>query len=121
MSSAKRRKAKRTTLRNKADRLFSLYIRGRDRVCVKCGRQVNLQCAHVFSRRYMNVRFDPRNAVTLCAGCHKYFTHNPIEWEDFMVERMGTVAYSELRADARRTDTRVDYEAIIEWLESEAA
>ena len=116
---AKSRQVKRTTQRNKADRLFSLYIRARDKCCVKCGRTQNLQCAHVFSRSYLKVRFDPRNAVALCAGCHKYLTHHGIEHEDFFRARMGDEAYEELRNDARGIGDKVDYEEVLAWLSTQ--
>lgn len=109
-------KTKRTTLRNKCDKLFSIFIRARDKVCVACGSARNLQCAHVFSRRYLKVRWDERNAVALCAGCHVKFTHFPLEWEDFIIERMGQDEYTQLRADARETSYKVDYEATLEDL-----
>ena len=112
------KKPSRTTLRNKCDRLFSLYIRDRDKVCVRCGTTQNLQCAHVFSRIYMKVRFDPRNAVALCAGCHKYMTHYGIQWEEFIRGRMGDEAYEELRSDARSIGEKVDYEEVLAWLQS---
>lgn len=57
----------------------------------------NLQCAHGFSRRYRAVRWDPRNAFAACAGCHMYFTHHPIEWDDFLRERWGVELYDELK------------------------
>lgn len=105
--------------RDKADRLFSLYIRARDRVCQKCGaskEQGQLQCAHIFGRRYFGTRWDPDNAVCLCAGCHKSFTHDPIRWEDWCIERMGEAKYLEVRARAQAV-TKPDYEAIIYRLE----
>lgn len=64
------------------------------------------------------MRFDRRNAYALCAGCHKRYTHAPIEWEDWVVAKMGAEAYAELRADARRTDVRPDYDVLIPELEA---
>lgn len=115
--SGKRRPAKRSTLKNKCDRLFSIYIRARDKVCQKCGRVENLQCAHLVSRGYMNTRWDDRNAIALCMGCHKFFTHRPIEWDEFIVERIGAEAYQQIRKHARRTDLRVDYDIVLPELE----
>lgn len=108
----KNSQATRRTQRNKADRLFSVYIRHRDRVCQKCGQSEHLQCAHIFSRRYFGTRWDAENALALCVGCHKYFTHAPIEWEDWILARIGEEKYRELRARAQAV-TKPDYEAII--------
>ncbi len=73
----------RSSQRAAADRAFSLYIRKRDGACRACGYNWpnELQCAHVWSRRYYAIRFDERNAVALCRGCHIKFTHSPAAWD----------------------------------------
>lgn len=86
---AKQKKIKKSTLRNKADKLFSLSIRSKG-YCeasliypsVKCGGI--LQCAHITTRGVTALRFDPMNALCLCAGHHRFFTHHPLEWVDFL-------------------------------------
>lgn len=112
------KKPSQKTLRNKADRLFSRMIRERDAACQSCGSRDGLQCAHVFSRRYLKVRWNPDNAMALCSGCHVSFTHNPIAWEDFCIKRLGEKKYRELRAAAIDVVGKVDYIAIIEELEA---
>jgi len=79
-----------------ADKRFSLRIREEGR----CYGQTKfwlgptfpcagpLHCAHLFSRRYRNVRWDDRNAVPLCAGHHKWFDTHPIEKDDMMLEHL---------------------------------
>lgn len=113
----KKNRTKRTTLRNKADRLFSLYIR-RGGVCDRCGASdpKQLQCAHIFSRRYFATRWEEDNAMPLCKGCHVYFTHNPIQWEDFCRERLGP-RYDTLRQQAQDPTYKPDYEEIIARLQ----
>ena len=84
----KKKKVKKTTLRNKADKLFSLYIRkigicqlsGKDNI--RCGG--NLQCMHITTRGTTALRYDPLNALCGCAGHHVYYTHHPDDWTDFM-------------------------------------
>ena len=49
--------------------------------CHRCKSNYRLQCAHIISRRYQQVRWEVRNAVCLCSGCHMYFTYHPLEWE----------------------------------------
>ncbi len=44
----------------------------------------NLQCAHIISRDYKRIRTDRRNALCLCAGCHMYYTHRPLEWRQWI-------------------------------------
>lgn len=82
-----------------ADTLFSQIVRSAGR-CANCSSTEHLQCAHGFSRRYRAVRFDERNAWPLCRSCHVYFTHRPLEWDDWMVSRLGDHRYVELRHEA---------------------
>jgi len=71
-----------THLLRRADAVFSQYIRHRDGRCMKCGSGERLQCAHIISRRYRGPRWDTGNAVCLCARCHTYYEHRPLEWQD---------------------------------------
>lgn len=81
-----------------ADRLFSLAVRSVGRCeSGRPGHLGNLQCAHGFSRSYKAVRWDRRNAFCLCGGCHTFYTHHPIEWDLWMLDRLGLELYSELR------------------------
>ena len=86
-----------------ADRKFSLMIRSSG----KCYGQTKfwqgptfacagpLHCAHLFSRRYRNVRWNRDNAVPLCAGHHKWFDTHPVEKDDMMLDYL-EVDYREL-------------------------
>lgn len=84
MISKKTKKVKRSTLSNKADKLFSLKIRevgicmlaGIDKV--KCGG--SLQCMHIVGRANRRLRWDDMNALCGCAGHHTYYTNHPWEW-----------------------------------------
>lgn len=81
------------------DRLFSLIVRSRGRCEIDgCGSTDWLQCAHGFSRRYRAVRWDERNALCACRAHHVYFTHRPLEWDEFLVTRWGEDLYAELRS-----------------------
>lgn len=78
------RKPKRSTLKNKADREFSLRVRARGH-CELAGRDAvsclgNLQTAHIFSRRYHAIRWDEDNALCLCAAHHTFYTHRVELW-----------------------------------------
>ena len=109
-----RRKAKRKAKVHDADRLFSQYIRTRDGwACVRCGSPVRPQCAHLHSRIYRAIRWNPDNATTLCQACHVMFTHRPIEWADWCEERWpGRLAV--LRVQALAAHEHPDYGAIVE-------
>jgi len=59
-----------------ADTKFSLFIRGRDKVCQypSCGRGEPLDCSHFFERGNSGTRFDPLNCIAFCREHHS-------EWE----------------------------------------
>ena len=86
MKAQKPRKKRRQNFMFQADRLFSAYIRNRDGRCLNCGTFERLQCAHVHSRSYKSIRTDEDNAVALCASCHVFYTHRPIEWRLWVEE-----------------------------------
>ena len=80
---------------DKADKIFSLYIRTRDGWrCKRCKTQYMpptsaLQCSHFQGRGKEATRFDEENADALCYGCHQYFTSHPAEHYLWQVEQKG--------------------------------
>ena len=70
----KNRKITRTGLIKKLDKYFSILVRSVGK-CERCGKTEKLQCAHIYSRRHKNIRWDFQNAFCLCAGCHMFFWH----------------------------------------------
>lgn len=112
-----------TQLLKKCDTLFSKIVRSVG-YCENCGATENLQCAHGFSRRYRATRWYFDNAWALCRGCHVYYTHRPLEWDEWMRERMGswyepirTMALKSPNPDLR--ETLADLSAM--WAEIEEA
>ena len=82
------------------DRLFSKLIRLGGK-CKKCGRKENLQCAHIHSRRNFNTRWDEDNAVALCCYHHLFWAHKePVQFSEWVKERMGEKRYNDLRIRA---------------------
>jgi hypothetical protein len=107
-----------THAKMRADQLFSVFIRVRDGTCQAEGEhQGGLQCAHLIPRRYLSVRWDPANAVALCAGHHTYFTHRPLEWDGWVRERFGPGTYDDLRIKALEGG-RPDLAHVIAYLEA---
>ena len=80
---------------DKADRLFSLWVRTRDGWrCQRCLRQYSpptsaLHCSHFQGRAKEATRYEPLNADALCYGCHQYFTSHPGEHYKWQVARKG--------------------------------
>jgi 5-methylcytosine-specific restriction endonuclease McrA len=45
--------------------------------CIRCGRERNLQAAHVWPKgKYKKLRHVEENVMTLCAGCHLWWHHD---------------------------------------------
>lgn len=111
------------TLKNKADKLFSLIVRARGH-CQRCGRhpgEVTLQCAHILSRKYTATRWDEKNALSLCVGCHHWGHSNPLEWMLWLEEKFGLAYIKGLQEKARAYPgrvKRVDYEHLVAELQT---
>lgn len=72
----------------KLDMVFSKKIRERDRRCLRCGQTEMLQCAHLISRTYKALRWNPNNAICLCYRDHIFWAHkNPLEFAEFVREK----------------------------------
>ena len=79
----------------KKDREFSATIRSIG-YCEKCGNTTTLQCCHIFSRRFVNMRWDERNVLCLCAKCHFWGHDNPLLFAEFVKDYKGEDIYNEL-------------------------
>jgi 5-methylcytosine-specific restriction endonuclease McrA len=94
-----------------ADKVFSEYVRRRDKRCVCCGRIGQgekgiggLQCSHFWSRGNESTRFDPENCDALCAGCHKRWGGDyRKEYEAFKVKQLGIKRFKALDVKAHST------------------
>jgi hypothetical protein len=71
-----------------------------------------LQCAHGWSRTYRGTRWHEENVFCFCAGCHTYYTHRPIEWDDWLIARWGRPKYDAMREQALHGG-RQDMEAVL--------
>ena len=91
---------------DKADQLFSRYIRTRDNwTCQRCFKKYEegsqgLHNSHFWGRGHENTRFEPDNCDALCFGCHRYFTSNPGEYKDWKKGRLGAKRYDTLMIQA---------------------
>lgn len=89
--------------RGKATKLHAEMVRSLG-YCENCGQShgIQLQCAHIISRKYANTRTLFNNAFCLCAGCHRHFTDHPLEFAEYVSrtqlgdrhDRVRQVAYS---------------------------
>lgn len=92
----------------KVDALFSLAIRARDNVCVRCGSSKNLTNSHFWSRTHSATRYDPENCDTLCwLPCHYTWEHEKHgDYRDFKIKQLGQERYDALERRARSTVKR---------------
>ena len=112
-------KTDRKKAEKRLDELFSRYIRKRAMKrtggCERCHAQKRnykeLQTAHFQSRRKHTVRWDERNAVGLCGGCHLYIDSHPQEKIDFFRKGLGEEDYRNLYINANMTTKQspIDY------------
>ena len=78
----------RTRLMHQADAAFSQVVKWRDgHTCERCESDYQPECAHLITRDYKAVRTSLQNAVTLCRTCHAWFTHHPVEWENWLEDK----------------------------------
>ncbi len=90
------RKPTRKSLRNKLDKIVSQIVRARG-FCQHCRGKICLQTAHLFSRKYLNTRWDLDNVLCLCAGCHFWAHANPILFTEFIRKLLGEDKYDLLK------------------------
>lgn len=110
---------------DKADKVFSIYIRLRDKKCVRCqsaieingqGRPVSHQCSHFFGRRMETVRFEERNCDTLCHGCHRFWEKEDREaYRDFKIRQLGQKGFEQLTLQAHQIGKKDRIMAYLYW------
>lgn len=93
---------------DKADAVFSEYIRRRDGRCMRCGKAgtgpkgiLGLQCSHYFGRARESTRFANDNCIALCWGCHQYWGSTDREaYRKFMIRNFGEKRFAMLTVQA---------------------
>lgn len=117
--------------RTKYDAIFSNLVRERtDYTCERCGhyeppgsgRQA-MHCSHFISRGNHAVRYDPLNALCICASCHKFLGENPYEHTKLATSIFGVVLMDLLQEKSRRIMRRrkADLEEMYQHYKGELA
>lgn len=119
MAAIQTRKTDRQKQEKRLDDLFSLFIRKRamQRVggCERCGMPKRsykeLDAAHFHSRKKHTTRWDERNSVGLCGGCHQYLDSHIDAKKEFARKLLGDEEYERLYVLAEITtkQSSVDY------------
>lgn len=108
------KKINKSTILKKCDKLWAACIKGRDKRCMRCGVDRGLQAAHIFSRSQKSTRWDMRNGITLCYGCHIFWAHkNPVEFVEYIKTRLGS-EYEPLRLKAKEISLSISGEQLLE-------
>lgn len=85
------KKIKKSTLKRKADLVFSKYIRSKYGYCQLAGKDKihcggSLQTMHIETRGILAIRYNENNVLCGCQGHHVYYTYHPNLWRDFIVK-----------------------------------
>ena|SRR3990167_4267987 len=92
-----------------ADKQFSKAIIKRDKKCLRCSKINQLTCSHYWTRYYSAARYNYRNCITLCIGCHfKWEEEKQGEYRDFMLQYLGQEEFDKLRMETHKTVKRKD-------------
>lgn len=106
-------------LKKDADRVFSIFIRTRDKGrCFTCGvvKPIKqMQNGHYISRTYSNTRYDLQNCHCQCVGCNIFRKGNMDEYAIALTQKYGPDILNELsqRKKVFKKFTRDDLQDII--------
>lgn len=110
---------------DKADKVFSQFIRLRDGKCVRCGSvvlfndkglPVSHQASHYFGRGKESTRFDEENVDCLCMGCHRIWGSDDKEgYRNFKIKQLGQQGFDLLMLRANSYQKKDRKLAYIYW------
>ena len=94
-------KSQRKKIEKELDSLWRRYILLRDKKCKVCGKGINLQAHHIFSRKHKSTRWDVENGIALCSGHHLFAHQEPEEFRRKVISLVGEQKYEELYQKSR--------------------
>ena len=98
----------------KLDQFVREQLRKRKR-CERCGSTRFLQVSHIYSRRYLSIRFHPTNVLLFCAGCHLKWHHRPAEAVGWAIHFLGRGAWARLKRLANTLNKGLTVEEVKGW------
>ena len=115
------RRASRSTLMDKADRAFSLFIRTRDSQeyegkvfrCISCGRVLSIDqadCGHYVNRSHMSLRFSEMNCHAQCRRCNRFMEGNIQDYRKGLIKKLGEAKVLLLEATKNVTNKISNFE-----------
>lgn len=124
------RKVSIKTLKNKLDRVFSIYVRLRDSNangycrCISCGaihHWKDVDCGHFVNRSHMGTRYSERNCNAQCRKCNRFDEGNNIGYTRGLISKYDVKVLAELEVK-KNTPTHMksfDYEILIDHYNKE--
>lgn len=106
------------SLKRKADKVFSAFIRNRDKRCVLCNSVKGLSAGHLIKRGKMATRYDENNVFGLCSSCN-FRDFMEQSYHDFFIswyiKKFGASSFIDLVEKSRKTikANRLFFENII--------
>src|SRR3990167_10263026 len=115
MKNTKKKRKSISKLKKKADKVFSLWIRARDKRCVSCGSDRNLQNGHYISRSHNATRYNEKNNNCQCLTCNIFKKGNYPAYTLYLMRKYGNGIIKELEKIGRETKqfTPAELERII--------
>jgi hypothetical protein len=99
-----RKISERKALIAQCDQLLSRIVRLEDKCCLYCKRVWDfnkLYNHHIFSRKNLGTRFERKNCLCLCFGCHDGVAHtDPEVFREWLIDRMGIKEFERLKVQA---------------------
>lgn len=112
-----------------ADKIFSQFIRLRDKECKRChslvqfnakGMPITHEASHYFGRGKESTRYDVENVDTFCTGCHVQWGSEDREaYRDFKIKQLGENGFKALMVRAnlpKKKDRKLDLMIVKEML-----
>lgn len=83
-------KAEKDPEKKAKDLAWATAVKARDKACVWCGSTARLAADHIFSRKVLSTRWDTRNGLALCCGCHLFRKkYEPFVWALMVIDKIG--------------------------------
>ncbi len=100
----------RKTVEQRLDKVVSEIIRGRDRVCITCDRELPLSAGHFMKRRHTATRWNLHNVNGQCMDCNR--DDNWEVYKDAMIIKYGleetSLIISLARADIKLATSELE-------------
>lgn len=123
-------KTSKVNLKNKFDRVFSLFIRYRDTMpngyfrCISCGQIKPFEqadCGHYINRQHMSTRYDEMNCNAQCRHCNRFMEGNIQNYRKGLIAKYGEkrVMLLEAKQNQTRKWSAFEMEALIKHYQEE--